>query len=220
MTSSLRHRALAGPARGRILALLRASSEPLGVRELAAAMALHPNTVRDHLQRLLDAGLVQRETAPPSGRGRPRLRFLADPDAGDDDPTPFRALARVLAEGLAAEPRAAASATAAGEAWGHSLAASMPAARTAAESVERIVTLLHEAGFEPERPERPGDPVPLRRCPFGTLAVGREPVICGVHLGLMRGALKELDAPLDATGLDPFVRPDLCLAHFEARADA
>ncbi len=183
-------------------------------------MALHPNTVRDHLQRLLDAGLVQRETAPPSGRGRPRLRFLADPDAGDDDPTPYRALARVLAERLAIEPHAAASATAAGEGWGRTLAASMPTASTAEEAVERIITLLDSAGFEPERPERPGDPVALRRCPFGTLAVGREPVICGVHLGLMRGALKELAAPLDATSLDPFVRPDLCLAQFEARSDA
>jgi predicted ArsR family transcriptional regulator len=219
MTSPLRHRALAGPARARILALLRAAPGPLDIRELAEGVGLHPNTVRDHLQRLLDAGLVQREVAPPAGRGRPRLRFVADADSADDDPAPYRALARVLAERLAAEPDAAGSATAAGEEWGRSLAASMPPASTPAESVERIVTLLDDAGFAPELPARVGDPLPLRRCPFGTLAVGREPVICGVHLGLMRGALAALEAPLEATALEPFVRPDLCLAHFEPRAD-
>ncbi len=220
MTASLRHRALAGPARARILALLRAAPEPLGIRELAEGVALHPNTVRDHLQRLLDAGLVRREVAPPVGRGRPRLRFAADLDAGDDDPAPYRALARVLAERLAAEPDAAASAIAAGHEWGRSLAAPMQPASTPAESVQRMVVLLDDAGFAPELPSQAGDPVPLRRCPFGTLAVGREPVICGVHLGMMRGALEALDAPLEAAALEPFVRPDLCLAHFAARADA
>lgn len=220
MTSAMRHRALSALPRARLLALLRASSEPLGIRELGEGVGLHPNTVRDHLRQLVDAGLVVRDIAPPAGRGRPRLQFAADPDAADDDPQPYRALARVLADQLADRPNAAAAATMAGERWGRAMAAQMSPAGTAEEAVARIVSLLDKAGFAPESPERPEDPIRLRRCPFGTLAVGREPVICGVHLGLMRGALRELDAPLDAASLEPFVRPDLCLAHLEPRPGA
>jgi hypothetical protein len=35
----------------------------------------------------------------------------------------------------------------------------------------------------------------------------------------MQGALRAMAAPLDATGLDPFVTPDLCLAHFAGRSN-
>jgi hypothetical protein len=33
----------------------------------------------------------------------------------------------------------------------------------------------------------------------------------------MRGALEELGSPLDAVRLEPFVEPDLCLAHLGPR---
>ena len=45
-------------------------------------------------------------------------------------------------------------------------------------------------------------------------------MICGVHLGLMRGALEALGAPLEATRLEPFVAPHLCLAHLTPTTDA
>jgi predicted ArsR family transcriptional regulator len=218
MTSPMRHRALAGASRARLLAVLRASREPLGIGHLADAVGLHPNTVRAHIQQLLDAGLVVQETARPSGRGRPALRFRADPDAGDDDPEPYRALARVLTEQLAERPDAGAEATAAGDRWGRGLAVDLAPAPSPADGMQRMVQLLDDAGFAPDAPDGTSA-INLRRCPFGTLAVGRERVVCGVHLGLMRGALQAVRAPLEATRLEPFVRPDLCVAHFQARAN-
>ncbi|HJP72116.1 MAG TPA: helix-turn-helix domain-containing protein [Candidatus Limnocylindria bacterium] len=217
MTSPIRHRALAGASRARLLDVLRASREALGIGDLAAAVGLHSNTVRAHLQQLLDAGLVVQETARPVGRGRPGLRFRADPDAGDDDPEPYRALARVLTEQLAERGDAGGEATAAGDRWGRSLAVDLSPAPTAADGMQRMVQLLDDAGFAPDAPVGTSA-INLRRCPFGTLAVGRERVVCGVHLGLMRGALATVGAPLEATRLEPFVRPDLCVAHFEATA--
>jgi len=75
MTSDVqRHRVLAGASRSRLLAVLQRATEPMGIRELANAVDLHPNTAREHLDRLVAAGLVTREAAPPSGRGRPSLR--------------------------------------------------------------------------------------------------------------------------------------------------
>ncbi|HET8777072.1 MAG TPA: helix-turn-helix domain-containing protein, partial [Candidatus Limnocylindria bacterium] len=188
MTSPMRHRALAGASRARLLEVLRASTEALGIGDLAAAVGLHPNTVRAHLQQLLDAGLVLQETARPAGRGRPGLRFRADPDAADDDPEPYRALARVLTEQLAERPQAAAEAATAGERWGRSLAVDLAPAPGPVEAMQRMVQLLDDAGFAPDAPDGTSA-INLRRCPFGTLAVGRERVVCGVHLGLMRGAL-------------------------------
>ena len=220
ITSTQHHRALAGPTRSRLLAVLRASATPLGIRELGSAVELHPNTVREHLQLLADAGLVTREVVSSGGRGRPAIRFTLQPDALAGEARPYATLSRVLADQLAELPNASAAARRAGRRWGKAMAAGMSPAPTREAATQRIVELLDEAGFAPEAPSEPGATVRLRNCPFGTLAVGREPIICGVHLGLMQGALREMDAPLDAASLEPFVTPDLCLAHFEERTDA
>lgn len=56
-------------------------------------------------------------------------------------------------------------------------------------------------------------PIPLRHCPFQNLAEQHGEVICSVHLGLMQGALTAMRAPVTVDRLDPFVEPDLCVAH-------
>lgn len=53
----------------------------------------------------------------------------------------------------------------------------------------------------------------LRSCPFLELATDRPAVVCPVHLGLMQGALEGWGADVTVPRLDPFVQPDLCLAH-------
>jgi predicted ArsR family transcriptional regulator len=220
MTSAYeRHRVLAGISRSRLLAVLRQAMGPMGIRELADAVDLHPNTAREHLDQLVDAGLVTREHAAPTGRGRPGLRYRAEPGATDDDPHAYRALASVLAGELARRPDAVASARSAGESWGRAMARGSDATSSEGAAVERLIELLAEAGFAPEASTDPGQPIRLRHCPFGSLAHERGEVVCGVHLGLMRGALRELGAPLDAVSLEPFVEPDLCLAHVGARTD-
>ncbi|HVA85158.1 MAG TPA: helix-turn-helix domain-containing protein [Candidatus Saccharimonadales bacterium] len=214
-----RHRVLASITRSRLLAVLRQSRRPMGVRELADAVDLHANTVREHLDQLVEVGLAAREIAPPTGRGRPKLRYAAAPEAVDEDPQAYRTLARVLADELARLPDAAGASVDAGEHWGESIVTGTPPAADATGAVRRIVELLDDAGFAPETPTRPGEPIRLRHCPFGILARDRPDVVCGVHLGLMRGALRELGAPLDAVRLEPFVAPDLCIAHLGSRSD-
>lgn len=72
------HRALADESRLRILALLRKRPQPLDVRAIASGVALHPNTVRDHLNVLLDAGLVRSRTEKRERAGRPRALYQAE----------------------------------------------------------------------------------------------------------------------------------------------
>jgi predicted ArsR family transcriptional regulator len=215
-----RYRVLAGISRSRLLAVLRQARAPMAIRDLADAVALHPNTAREHLEQLVAAALVRSETAQPAGRGRPGLRYIASGPSGPDDSSAYQALAGVLAAELASRPAARQAAIAAGERWGHSAAGRLPPTPKASDAVERLADLLDDAGFAPERPATAQQPIRLRHCPFRPLAQERGEIVCNVHLGLMRGALHELRAPLDALSLEPFVEPDLCLVHLGARTDA
>jgi predicted ArsR family transcriptional regulator len=80
---------------------------------------------------------------------------------------------------------------------------------TPGNAADRVVDLLEEHGFEPEREN--GN-VLMHRCPFRDLAAEHGDVVCSVHLGLIRGALAEIGAPVTATRLEPFVEPSLCRA--------
>ena len=81
--------------------------------------------------------------------------------------------------------------------------------RRSRDAADQVVRLLDEHGFEPEREN--GD-VLMHRCPFRDLAEQHGNVVCSVHLGLIRGALAEIGAPVTATRLEPFVEPSLCRA--------
>src|SRR5450756_3126517 len=113
-----RHRVLAGISRSRLLTVLGRSVRPMGVRELAEAVDFHRNTVRRHLDQLVEAGLAVRDTAPPIGRGRPALRYAAEPGSDEQDPVAYRTLARVLADQLRRSPDGIREALTAGERWG------------------------------------------------------------------------------------------------------
>ena len=63
------HKALADDTRYRLYRYLRLSGRPVSVRELAVRLSLHPNTLRPHLRRLEEAGLVAREIRQGVHRG-------------------------------------------------------------------------------------------------------------------------------------------------------
>jgi len=212
-----RHRALAEPSRAQILAEL-ADDGPLDTRQLAARVGLHVNTVRVHLTALIDAGLVEAETAPPQGRGRPRLTYKMTITAPDDGGRRYRLLAEMLTALVAryGGHDATAHLEEIGAAWGRHLVDSPPpfASPSETEAIERLVSLLAEIGFQPElEGTRHAKRILMQPCPFLELARRHEDVVCPIHLGLMRGALAELGATTTATRLEPFVRPELCVAH-------
>ena len=69
-----------GRSRADVLDMLRAADGPLGVREVAQRMGLHPNTARFHLEALVEAGLAVRETEDRETPGRPRIGYRAAAD--------------------------------------------------------------------------------------------------------------------------------------------
>ncbi|WP_250903926.1 hypothetical protein [Actinomadura sp. NEAU-AAG7] len=79
----------------------------------------------------------------------------------------------------------------------------------ARDATGRLSALLTDLDFAPE----PGrDAIRLRHCPFLEWAEEYGPLVCDVRLGLMRGALEELGAPVRAERLEPFAEPDVCVA--------
>lgn len=210
------HRVLADPSRVAVLQTLRRSDHPMGVREIAEVVGLHANTVRSHLALLTDRGLVR---AAPEERDRPgRPRTLYTP-ADDDEQRDYRMLAEALVAHLCAvEDDRGEAALRAGRAQGERLVDSAgPRPPVDADTARAAVTdLLRQSGFRP-RPSSDGTRIDLRHCPFRELAEAAPDVVCGVHLGMMRGALERMRAPVEAVRLRPFATPGHCVAELRER---
>lgn len=216
---SVRHGAGRGERAGRrgdVLAMLRASPTPLSIATLAERLGVHPNTVRFHLDTLIERELVERVPSALRGPGRPPLMFRARGGMDPGGPRNYRLLAGVLVDGLASAADPVAKATQAGRDWGRRLTA--PPARATGTpddaAVAHLMDVLDEAGFAPElQSSTEGRRIGLRHCPFLDLVPARAEVVCPVHLGLMQGTMTALGSSVTVEGLDPFVEPDLCVAH-------
>ena len=66
-----------GGSRRRVLGALREARHALDVQDAAGRVALHPNTVRFHLDGLVEAGLAAREAEDRTRPGRPRTMYAA-----------------------------------------------------------------------------------------------------------------------------------------------
>ncbi|TDW84338.1 putative ArsR family transcriptional regulator [Kribbella pratensis] len=203
------------PRRQALLEALRRSSTPLGVTELAEQLGIHPNTVRFHLDALVTQGLVDRQLEKPTGRGRPRTAYAPHPGMDRGGRRQYHLLAKILLGQLSTSPDAGTAAEAAGRGWGGYLIEQIPPSRdpSAAESTQRLTAMMTELGFAPEPDGDTTNRIRLRHCPFLELAEEYSSTLCPLHLGLMRGALSEIRAPIAATSLEPFAEPDACIVH-------
>lgn len=176
-----RARALSHPTAVRVLEAVNAAGGPVTVTDVAEALAVHPNTVRQHLARLRDADLLVEETEVPAGhRGRPRLlyRAVAPPATGPRDP--YEWLAVVLLE--------------ARRSGGDLLEIAREHGRREVAAggeggVEALTRLAADHGFHPHEEHADGGiELVLERCPIAA-AAGHDPgTVCRVHLGLLEGA--------------------------------
>jgi predicted ArsR family transcriptional regulator len=204
--------------RAEVLALLREAGSAMSIVEIAERLDVHPNTVRFHLDTLVRGGQVARVELPPAGPGRPPQLFQAHPGMDPAGRRNYLFLASVLVESLADGPEPIGRATAAGEAWGRRMAAERGVRPhpSRPQAVRALVDLLDEVGFAPEQaPPGRRREIGLRHCPFLDLVDSRE-IVCALHLGVMRGAMEAVDAPVAVTRLQPFERPDRCLAYLGA----
>jgi predicted ArsR family transcriptional regulator len=208
------HKALADDTRYRLYRYLRLSGRAVSVRELSVRLSLHPNTLRPHLRRLEDAGLVTSEARKVSTVGRPQVVFTAvdrEPREGRD----HRLLADILA-GVMTTTRQQERATELARDWGAYLVGrSVPkpgARRPSGPNLAILQAALAEAGFDPRFHRRSAKTVEItmRGCPFRDLLEEHRALVCAVHRGLLEGmlsasrpamVLKEFEPPADRTAV-------------------
>jgi predicted ArsR family transcriptional regulator len=180
------------------------------VARCAAALDLHENTARNHLEALADDGLANRSRKEANGRGRPSTLYAADAERSPDPAVReyaalASALARIIAETSDDMQR---DADRAGALWGSQLAGGRrPQTRLQARG--EIVDILSDLGFAP-RANEPVTNVALTRCPLLDVARENTMVVCGVHRGLVRGALDQMGHGDQGAELFPFAEPGAC----------
>lgn len=176
---------------------LARSPRPLVTAEIAEMLGLHPNTVRPHLDRMREVGLLEVAAVARGEVGRPQHRYSLAPDApslGLEPPT-MPMLARMvlsMAQRLGASP---ADAMAVGETEGAARAVRYADAPSA---LEALVADLDRLGFDPIVAEGDAESdevtavVAFANCPFGDLAWAHPDLVCGLHRGLVAGFVAEM----------------------------
>lgn len=212
-TRADQNRVLAEPSRLMILEAL--GDGPRLISELADVTGLHRNTLRAHLARLQDAGLVRTERRDPIGPGRPAIRYRLHEELAASG-TEQRLLIQALVAMLSRVYEAGASEMAAeeGERIGRELATRV-AYPDVRQAVRQVSAVLRRLAFSP-RIERGGrdSEISLHSCPFEVHAGdARGAIICAFHLGLIRGVVAGASPDgSHSVRLLPHVEPGLCRA--------
>lgn len=221
---------LASPARQRILEVLSSYRPAAGhvapggltAAQIGEAVGLHPTTVRFHADRLEAAGFLRSRFTTQFGVGRPRKVYtVATSSEPNDHTTQLNRLTELLTEefGSGRTPDQA------GEHWvrGHvRLERSEPATTPGAwlTKVGRLLDILQRWGYTPNVTTSDGGRtcrIDLVDCPFFDLAQAKPDVVCGIHRGLLTGALDQLGEDQVDVSLRPFVGPTLCHAYLSTR---
>ncbi len=154
------------------------------IAELCEATGLHANTVREHLQRLIDGGYVVAQTERRTTRGRPRTLYSAATGAPGASSPVARDKAKAAAE------------------RGDLMRRMLPSTASdlgpeADGQLDALIEHLEESGFEPVVDDELLT-VDLSPCPHAAARPEDRPLLCQVHLSLMQGVLAEAGGPLAA----------------------
>lgn len=178
-------RALGDPTRHGIYRAVQRSEDALSVGDLAAQFGLNHNAVRQHLRKLVDAGLVVGEAGESQGRGRPPARYrpAADPVAHWAIATPYERLTVLLLEvARSGDPYDV------GIAAGRRLVADE---QPGGDAVDSLAGIMARQGFEPFREDtEAGTDLVLQRCPYEAAALADRSIVCAIHRGLAQGVVE------------------------------
>lgn len=171
-----------------MLAYLVELDEPATVKQISVASGQHVNTTREHLDALVELGLVDRGTEARQSRGRPAVTYRASEAAATvNGVREYSSLVDALAayvQRTSEDP--AAAAIIAGKGWAESMG-----------PVPDPVEMLADMGFAPQQVSE--GVLCLTRCPLLSSARRNPEVVCNVHLGLIRGLTS------DDADVKPFV---------------
>ncbi len=202
-------KALGDNTRYAIYLELARSPRPLATADVAESLGLHPNTVRPHLERMRDVGLLAVETEGRGGVGRPQHRYSPAPDAPSLglEPPAMPLLAGMLVGVAAAAGADSEEAAAIGRVQGAAAAARLvpggdasgaggvdddasgdEAGVAATVCLEALVADLARLGFDPAvADDEEGVTVAFAHCPFAGIAESHPEIVCHLHRGMVEG---------------------------------
>lgn len=202
-------KALGDNTRYAIYLELARSSTPRSTAEVAETLGLHANTVRPHLERMREVGLLAVLTDNRGSVGRPQNRYALAPDAPSLglEPPAFPVLARMLNEVAAAAGAPTDLSAEAGADQGRALAEAYAAkngngsSRPRAGCVAAVTAMLAELGFDPAVVEDDKlATIAFTHCPYAELAAAHPEVVCHLHRGLVEGFVESIGG----AGVDRF----------------
>lgn len=173
---------LTDPVRRAAYDAVVASASPVGRDEVAAALGVGRTLAAFHLDKLVEAGLLEASFARRTGKsgpgaGRPAKLYhrAAVERAVSVPPRSYASAAELLAEAI--------------ERSGADAALFEVARRRgrADAAGSDVVALLARKGYAPEVD---GGEVRLRNCPFHRLAEQFPPLVCGMNLALVEGLVE------------------------------
>lgn len=185
-------RALGDPTRHAIFRHIAASGRPLGVAELTASFTFNHNAIRQHLAKLLEAGLITESKVARNGPGRPQLAYAVDPAVQGQWGTtgPYERLSRLLLEIIRSGQSP--------QDVGRRAADQFRIASPSGDAVADIAAAMARQGFAPEARRTPrGGDVVLHECPFTSTVLADRDVICSLHLGIAEGLADDAQARVD-----------------------
>ncbi len=175
----------------------------MSTSEVADLLQLHVNTVRPHLDRMREAGLLRMDTGARGGVGRPQHRYSLAEDAPalGLEPSPFPTLARMLLNAAAEAGLDRSEMLGAGREQGRADASLWP---EGADPLEALIVEQAKFGFDPDVDESDRSAtIAFGNCPYHELASSHPDIVCGLHCGLIEGLLDGLgrkDARIDPEG--------------------
>ena len=182
-------RANLSAARRRVLEVVEASNDAMTAVQVASALNLHHNTVREHLDALVDAGFVTVSTKPTGKRGRPALRYASTAPDPQQMVDAYLLLLDAIADTLGEGEDARATALEIGRRWAELTPGTIAEPTVDGEQVDRVTALIPYLAVMGFAPEVSGDTVVLRSCPLVTRNHRPRDLVCTMHEGFLRAVV-------------------------------
>jgi predicted ArsR family transcriptional regulator len=220
--------ALDQPLRRQLYRLLSAREGWTTRDEAAELLGVARSVAAFHLDKLVEAGVVEARFERTTGRqgpgaGRPsKLYRVAEAEVSASLPDRRYDLAgSLLAAAVAESVRTGApardclrdAANAAGRAIGEEARTAVTAAQSTGERRQAVVDVLARHGYEPATAR--GGEIALANCPFHRLAEAHRDLVCGMNLDFLQGLLEGM-GPTDRLSARLAPSPGYCCVRIDA----
>ncbi|HSH61812.1 MAG TPA: helix-turn-helix domain-containing protein [Acidimicrobiales bacterium] len=167
---------------------------PRSTSEIAETLDLHPNTVRPHLERMREVGLLHVEADNQGTVGRPQHRYslaAVAPSLGLE-PASSPLLAGLLANVAAACEPASDDVAGAGRDHGRHVAM-IRTEQGQRGCVQAVNAEMVDLGFDPvQSGDARTTTIAFTQCPFLSLAQAFPELVCHLHRGMIEGMAEVL----------------------------